>query len=83
MRIYADFNNADAQGRLRLNTNGTIADLNRFGISLFHGLSLELSDGELLACGNVEYSESESIWVAVIDWKNVVEAKSQRSLDEM
>ena len=39
------------------------------------GLSLELSDGELLAHGRVEYSDSEGIWVAVIDWKKVIEVR--------
>jgi hypothetical protein len=75
MKIYADFNNADSLGRLRLNTNGTIADLERLGVSFIHGLSLELSDGELLAGGSVEYSDAEGIWVAVIDWKKVVDVR--------
>ena len=32
--VYADFHNADAEGRLRLNTIGTIRDLSRQNITL-------------------------------------------------
>ena len=76
-RIYADFNNADSQGRLRLNCVGTTKDLARHNVELFDGLALLLYaddlDGEgqpdeLLAEGVVSYSEDEHIWVAAIDW---------------
>lgn len=39
-RIFADFYNADSQGRLRLNCIGTIEDLSRQGAKLIDGEKL-------------------------------------------
>jgi hypothetical protein len=39
-RVFADFHNADAQGRLRLNCTGTIEDLARQKIWLRDGQEL-------------------------------------------
>jgi len=66
--IFADFQNADPQGRVRLNTQGTHQDLQRLGLSLFAGMILRLSDGDLEVDGEVEYSADEQMWVARIDW---------------
>jgi hypothetical protein len=74
--IYVDFHNADAQGRVRLNCNGTIRDLADKGITLKNGLRLTLSDDELEADGEVHFTEEEKPWVAVIDW----DAIRQRSV---
>ena len=70
-RIFADFHNADEQGRLRLNCVGTIEDLSRQNIKLEEGKFLALYDEELEVDGVVQYSEEESLWVAVIDWKQI------------
>ncbi|MEG4858788.1 hypothetical protein QUB75_13910 [Microcoleus sp. K1-B6] len=70
-RIFADFHNADEQGRLRLNCVGTIEDLSRQNIKLEDGQLLALYDEELEVDGVVQYSEEESLWVAVIDWKQI------------
>jgi hypothetical protein len=76
-RIYADFHNADAQGRLRLNCIGTLEDLSQQQVALRQGLVLTLySDDlddkgqldELLVDGVVAFSEEEHCWVAAIDW---------------
>jgi hypothetical protein len=69
--IYADFNNADEQGRLRLNCVGTIRDLGRLGVQLQDGLKLRVHDEELEAEGEVHYSSDERIWVAQVDWNAV------------
>ena len=66
--VYADFHNADAEGRLRLNTIGTIRDLSRQGITLRDGLPLTLHDDELEVDGEVCFSPEEHLWVAAIDW---------------
>lgn len=75
-KIYADFNNTDIHGRLRLNCVGTTKDLARHNVELRDGLTLLLyaddldDDGQpdqLLAEGVVSYSENEHIWVAAID----------------
>ncbi|MEG4287802.1 hypothetical protein Q5692_02565 [Microcoleus sp. C2C3] len=70
-RIFADFHNADEQGRLRLNCVGTIEDLSRQNIKLQDGQLLALYGEELEVDGVVQYSEEESLWVAVIDWKQI------------
>ncbi|HUY31369.1 MAG TPA: hypothetical protein VMV69_01205 [Pirellulales bacterium] len=76
-KIYADFHNADAHGRLRLNCIGTIEDLAEQQIELHAGLHLtlyadDLDDkgqlDELLVDGVVSLSEEEHCWVASIDW---------------
>jgi hypothetical protein len=72
--VYADFHNADAQGRLRLNCVGTIRDLAEKQIVLEEGLRLLLSDDEPEADGEVRFAEDERVWVAVIDWHAIREA---------
>jgi hypothetical protein len=78
--IYADFNNADEKGRLRLNCAGTAKDLFSQKIQLSEGLKLTFySDDadergmpdDLHVDGIVEYSSEEKGWVAVVDWKAI------------
>ena len=72
-RIYADFHNADEQGRLRLNCVGTIEDLARYRVDLRDGEKLILYSEELEADGVVQYSEIERLWVAAVDWQQIRE----------
>lgn len=76
-RVYADFQNADAGGRVRLNTVGTARDLAEQGLELSEGLGLLLySDDaddrgnrdDLVVEGVATYSNEEHCWVARIDW---------------
>ena len=69
--ITADFNNADVLGRLRLNLNGTVRDVQRLGLRLENGLHVIVQDDDLEADGEVMYSDEEHIWVAKIDWKAI------------
>jgi hypothetical protein len=82
-RIFADFQNADLQGRLRLNCIGTIEDLSRQGTKLIDGGSLLIYSEELEADAVVAYSDEEKIWVAVIDWDKIREVAevSNSSID--
>jgi len=82
-RIYADFHNADAQGRLRLNNVGTVEDLAQQCISLREGMLLTLYTDdqdtkgqldELMVDGVVSFSEEEHLWVAAIDWDAIQHA---------
>ncbi|HEY1189436.1 MAG TPA: hypothetical protein VGE74_17415 [Gemmata sp.] len=67
--VTADFNNADALGRLRLSIVGAIRDFARLGVRLQDGWHITVSDNEgLEADGEVVYSSEEHIWVAKIDW---------------
>lgn len=79
-KVYADFHNADSQGRLRLNCVGTIEDLARAQIELREGLVLTIysddsnnegAHDKLLADGVVTFSEEEDCWVATIDWSAI------------
>lgn len=70
-RVFADFHNADAQGRLRLNCIGTVEDLARQQITLQERQSLTLYSEDLEVEAQVEYSTEENVWVALIDWKAI------------
>ena len=69
--IFADFMNADPEGRVRLSCVGTIKDLARLGVRLVDGLRVTLTDEELEADAEVVYSTDEHIWVAKIDWNAI------------
>ena len=71
IRLYADFNNADSEGRIRLNTAGTLKDLAQLGLRLQDGLMLTVHDEELTVDGEAVYSEQESVWTVRIDWNQV------------
>lgn len=45
-RIFADFNNIDSKGRIRLSSDGTKSDLQRLGITLHDALIIHLDDME-------------------------------------
>jgi hypothetical protein len=69
--IRADFQNSDAEGRIRLDTAAALADFESLGVELQPGMRVLLDGGELMAIGEVLWSESDKIWVA-----EVVEASS-------
>jgi len=71
LRVFADFNNRDPEGRVRLNTEGSIRDVNRQGIRLEDGLVLTISDDDLEVEGTVRYSEEEGLWVVEVPWPMV------------
>ncbi|HEU5285899.1 MAG TPA: hypothetical protein VFU20_05235, partial [Sphingomicrobium sp.] len=71
LTIYADFQNADREGYVRLNTEGTQADLCRVGLALSEGLRLCLSDGELRTTAVVVQPGTEGVWRAKIDWSGL------------
>ena len=72
-KVFADFHNADAKGRVRLNCAGTEADLKRQKIVLQDGQSLIIYSEALEVTGVVHYSEEEKLWTAVIDWNAIQE----------
>jgi hypothetical protein len=72
-KVYADFHNADVNGRLRLNCVGTIKDLSYLHIELWDGQPLTLYSEESEVNGVVQYSDEEHLWVALIDWDAVHE----------
>ena len=71
-KVFADFNNADKLGRIRLNTIGTENDVKEKNIEFQPGMEILLDDSEELSVlGIVEFSVEENIWVAKIDWKQL------------
>ncbi|MGI2905281.1 hypothetical protein [Tolypothrix sp. VBCCA 56010] len=72
-KVFVDFHNADVQGRLRLNCIGTIEDLAHQKIWLQNGQEITLYSEDLEVDGIVQYSTTENLWVAVIDWDNIKE----------
>ncbi len=74
-RVFADFHNADVQGRVRLNCAGTIEDIKRQGIVLQDRQPLIIYSEELEVEGIVHYSEEEKLWTAVIDWDAIREVE--------
>jgi len=74
-RVFADFHNADAKGRVRLNCDGTMADIKRQKIVLQDGQSLIIYSEELEIEGVVHYSDEENLWTAVIDWNAIQESE--------
>lgn len=87
-KIYADFHNADSQGRLRLNCIGTTEDLARQAITFREGMAVTLyaddldADGhldEMLVDGVVSYSAEENCWVATIDRTAIHHTSDERA----
>ena len=72
-RIYADFNNADSKGRLRLITDGSLSDIKKLNLKMAEGMPVVVYDDELSANAEVTFSEEEKIWVAKIDWAQIRE----------
>lgn len=71
-RIYADFNNVDENGRLRLNVQGALDDIARLAVPLLAGDQVTLSDGELEVEGSIEPSGTvPAFWTGRIDWSHV------------
>jgi hypothetical protein len=88
-RVYADFQNADPSGRIRLNCTGTLADLARERIELREGLPLTLyaddfdnngQPDELITHGVASYSHDEHCWVATVDWGAIRHRSDERPI---
>ncbi len=75
LRVSVDFQNNDSEGRVRLNTVGTLQDLNRQGIILREGIELLLYCLELETEGIVTYSSAEKLWVATVDLDKIRDRK--------
>ena len=74
LRVFADFHNADVQGRLRLNCIGTVEDLAHQKIALQDGQLLTLYSEDLEVDGVVQYSTEECLLVASINWDAIEES---------
>ena len=77
-RLFVDFHNSDHLGRVRLNTVGTIQDLNQLGVILREGAEILIYCHEAEAEATATYSKEEGLWVAVIDWSRMRELPGNR-----
>jgi hypothetical protein len=66
-RIYVDFHNANKQGHIRLNCQGSIESLLGLDLILEIGDKVVLYDEELEVEGVIDYSIEEQIYVAIIN----------------
>ncbi len=69
--LFADFQNSDPQGRVRLNVAGTFRDISQLGLVLQEGAEIRLYCYEFETEAVVTYSTEEKLWVAKIDWNNI------------
>lgn len=76
-RIYVDFHNADRLARIRLNLASTEFDLEEQGIELKEGSPISMYQEQIQVDGIIRYSDEENIWVAEIDWWNIIEEESE------
>jgi hypothetical protein len=70
-RLWVDFQNADREGRVRLNCAGTTEDLDRQRLVFREGLALILYCKELEARATVVYSTDEHLWVAKLEPRTI------------
>ncbi len=84
-KIYADLMRTDDQGRVILDTQGTINDLKKYNLKLSEGLMINFysddSDDKgnfdpLIFMGKVEYNSKIGKWTAVID-KDTIKHESE------
>jgi hypothetical protein len=68
--IYVDFNNRDPEGRVRLNTAGSIDDMAAQRLTPFEGMILSLYSEDLEATGTV-CALAEGGWGIELDWSTV------------
>ncbi len=80
--VHVDFNNADPDGFIRLNTVGCIEDLSRMGITLLDGLLLPVTDGEVAVNGTVHAPSAEGVWRLLVDWDEVFAAHARNASEE-
>jgi hypothetical protein len=77
-RVFVDFQNSDRQGRVQLNSVGTLQDLSRLGIVLREGTEMLLYCLELETEGIATYSTEEGLWVAKVDSNNIRDRPGNR-----
>jgi hypothetical protein len=70
IKIYADFNAQDADKRVRLNTNGSLAEVKRLETELRDGATVELYSEENIAV-TARLLYEDGIWLAAPDWNTL------------
>lgn len=69
IRIYADFNSSDEQGRVRLSTVGSKKDIELHRASLKEGLEVILyTPGDFEVRGTLTFDQ---IWLGIPNWDTI------------
>jgi len=68
IRIYADFNNRNEDGFVRLTVVGSERDLTKYETSLTEGINVILYDEELEIDATLKRDPRLNIWLGVPDW---------------
>jgi hypothetical protein len=77
IKIYADFNSCDDQGRVMLNTVGSLRDLERHKKVLAAGMqAIFYAPGEFEVHGTLVF---EGIWIGIPDWSTILYEGSEQT----
>lgn len=71
IHIYADFNNCEENGNVRLNTNGSLNDLFRMKSKIHTGMFAWLYDEEFKVEAKLEYDGKWKIWLGEPNWSTI------------
>lgn len=71
IRIYADFNNCEEGGKVRLNTNGSLNDLSQVKGKIEQGMFVWLYDEEFEVLTKLEYHPKWKIWLGEPNWSTI------------
>jgi hypothetical protein len=77
-RLYVDFHNTNEEGAVRLNTIGSIKDLNLQGIALEDGLVVHLYSEDFEVTGTVKFAAGERSWAAYFNWDDLRSTNAKR-----
>ena len=70
IRIYADFNSSDEQGRVMLNTVGSLRDIEQHKNVITEGMKVVLyMPGDFEVSGTLVF---EGIWKGIPDWGTIL-----------
>lgn len=68
IHLYADFNNSREDDKVRLNTIGSLGDIEKHKGQLHEGDRVMLSDTEIEVEADLERDPESGIWLGVPDW---------------
>lgn len=80
--IAIDFQNADADGFVRLNTVGAISTIASQGLVLSDGIEVTVTDGEIELHGVIRKPGSEGLWRVQVDMEEVFRLHAARRDDD-
>jgi hypothetical protein len=80
--IFADVNNCDQDGAVRLSTRGTLHDLDRLQLKFEEGQVVWISDGEIELLGNVTTRDGQWVAVPIAGSQKAVDKNSPHHIDK-